>query len=70
MIRLPDDRFLAVVDRCIAFEPSGNDEEDIRALTQQIMDALARWVAQYPDQWYMFRRMWPTPASSPNTAAA
>lgn len=59
MVRLPGDRFLGLVDTCIAFEPTGDDQEDLRVLTQQIMDSLARWVREYPDQWYMFRRMWP-----------
>lgn len=59
MVRLPDDRFLGLVDRCIAYEPTGDRERDVRELTQQIMDSLARWVREYPDQWYKFQRMWP-----------
>lgn len=65
VVRLPDNRFLCMVDRCICYEPTDNDEEDIRALTQRIMDALARWVKQNPDQWFMFRRMWPAPEPAP-----
>lgn len=65
VIRLPNNRFLALVDRCISYKPTGNDEEDLRALTQQIMDTLACWVKQNPDQWFMFRRMWPAPETAP-----
>ena len=59
MVREPDNTFHALVGECILFEPTGDDQEDVRALTQQIMDTFAVWVRQYPDQWYMFRRMWP-----------
>ena len=65
VVRLPDNRFLCMVDRCICYEPTDNDEEDIQALTQRIMDALSRWVKQNPDQWFMFRRMWPAPEPDP-----
>ena len=67
MVRLPDNRFLGIVDGCIVFEPTGNHAEDVRALTQQIMDTLERWITQYPDQWFMFRRMWPEAAERSNT---
>ncbi len=59
MVRLPDDRFLGLVDRCIDYEPTGDRDRDVRELTQLIMDSLARWVREYPDQWYKFQRMWP-----------
>lgn len=42
---------------------TGDDDEDVRALTQQIMDAHARFIAAHPDQWYMFREMWRPPAT-------
>jgi len=46
-----------------SIEPAvtGDEAEDVRALTQQIMDAHARFIAAYPDQWYMFREMWRPP---------
>ena len=59
MVRLPDDRFLGLVDQCIDYKPTGDRERDVRELTQLIMDSLARWVSEYPDQWYKFQRMWP-----------
>lgn len=43
----------------IRTEPTGDDEKDIRVLTQAIMDSHERFIRQYPDQWYMFREMWP-----------
>ena len=58
VVRLPDNTFVAIVDRCLDYQRSGNLEKDIEALTQRIMDSLENVVRQYPDQWYMFRRMW------------
>ena len=39
--------------------PTGRAEADVVRLTQQIMDAAERFIRQHPDQWYMFREMWP-----------
>ncbi len=58
LVRLPDNRFLALVDHYVHFEPSGDIKRDVQALTQHIMDSLEKMVRQYPDQWFMFRRMW------------
>jgi lauroyl/myristoyl acyltransferase len=49
---------IPVIDASIAFEPTGDQEADVRALTQQIMWSLERQVRQHPEQWYIFRRMW------------
>lgn len=53
-------RFVAVVSPPIAFEPTGDREHDVLALTQLVADWLERQVRHHPDQWYMFRDMWPT----------
>jgi len=58
LVRLPDNTFVAFIDHYIPFHPSGELKKDIEALTQRIMSSLERFVSQYPDQWYMFRRMW------------
>lgn len=50
---------LAMTDFSIQFEPNGDEEGDVRRLTQAIMTAHEGFVRQYPDQWYMFREMWP-----------
>ncbi|MFQ5924651.1 MAG: lysophospholipid acyltransferase family protein [Dehalococcoidia bacterium] len=57
-VRLSDNTFLTLIDQYIRFQPSGDLKKDIQALTQRIMSSLERFVSQYPDQWYMFRRMW------------
>jgi KDO2-lipid IV(A) lauroyltransferase len=48
-----------ILDFDVRLEPSGDEEQDVRELTQQIMSSLERFIRQYPDQWFMFRPMWP-----------
>ena len=58
------DRFVAVVSPPLTFEPTGDRERDVQALTQLVVDWLERQVRMQPDQWYMFRDMWPDAAGS------
>lgn len=62
MIRNGAGNFRGIVDRPVYYTPTGDQATDVQALTQQLMDILAAWVQEYPDQWFMFRRMWPDPA--------
>lgn len=39
--------------------PTDDEEADIRRITAAIMAAHERFIRHYPDQWYMFRDMWP-----------
>ena len=39
--------------------PTRRGEDDVVNLTQKIMEVAERFVRQHPDQWYMFREMWP-----------
>lgn len=48
-----------MTDFSIRGEPTGDEEADVRRITQQIMCAHERFIRQYPDQWYMFRELWP-----------
>jgi KDO2-lipid IV(A) lauroyltransferase len=38
--------------------PTGDDETDVRALTQAIVSSHEQFIRAYPEQWYMFRPMW------------
>ncbi len=49
---------IPVIDATVTYEPSGDEEADVRVLTQKIMWSLERQVRQHPEQWYIFRRMW------------
>jgi KDO2-lipid IV(A) lauroyltransferase len=45
--------------RSVRYEPTGDEERDVRELTQQIMRAFEPIVREHPEQWFIFRRMWP-----------
>lgn len=53
------DQIIALVDLDLRFTPTGDTERDVQALTQRIFSAHERFIRAYPDQWYIFRRMWP-----------
>lgn len=55
------DRVRVIADFDIEAPNTGDAERDARALTQRIMAAHERVIRRYPDQWYMFRRMWAAP---------
>ncbi|MFL5732549.1 MAG: lysophospholipid acyltransferase family protein [Chloroflexia bacterium] len=38
---------------------TGDKERDIQIITQEIVSRMEQIIRQYPDQWYMFRQMWP-----------
>jgi len=43
----------------IRYEPTGDEEHDVVELTRQIMASLEDWIRRYPEQWFIFRRVWP-----------
>lgn len=47
------------VEPVVEWSATGTLDGDIVALTQAIATRLERRVREYPDQWFMFRRMWP-----------
>jgi lauroyl/myristoyl acyltransferase len=55
--RRQDVRTLA--DFSIDYRPTGDTAADVRNLTQAIMDVHEGYIRRYPEQWYMFREMWP-----------
>jgi phosphatidylinositol dimannoside acyltransferase len=66
--RRPDVRTLA--DFSIDYQPTGDDALDVRELTQRIMSVHESYIRRYPDQWYMFREMWPRSAGPRPLVAA
>jgi len=42
----------------VAFEPTGNQDRDVQALTQQVFHHLEGQVRRHPEQWYIFRNLW------------
>lgn len=52
--------FLLKVDPPLLIERSGNEEEDVRRLTQQYTRIVEGYVRRYPDQWLWIHRRWKT----------
>ncbi|MFN8515167.1 MAG: lysophospholipid acyltransferase family protein [Chloroflexia bacterium] len=64
--RRPGDRtFFGGFTPLAAHTPTGDEAADVRALTQQWVTMLEDLLRQHPDQWYMFRRMWPEAQARP-----
>ena len=59
--RLDQNRYLGQFDVIARPEPTGDEDEDVRRLTQALVTSLERYIRERPDQWYMFRTMWPDP---------
>jgi len=52
--------FLLKVDPPLLIERTGNEQEDIRRLTQQYTRIVEDYVRRYPDQWLWIHRRWKT----------
>lgn len=59
VIRLPNNRFHLIIEDGFDYAPTGDHQTDVRQITQAVMTALEAMVRRHPEQWYMFRRMWP-----------
>lgn len=52
-----------LTDFTLDFHPTGDEARDVRDLTQAIMRSHERFIREHPEQWYMFREMWPRRAA-------
>ncbi len=53
-------RFLLKIDEPLAVERTGDDEEDVRRLTQLFTGVVEKYVRRYPEQWLWIHRRWKT----------
>ncbi len=58
LVRGPDGRYVGEMDRVTGLQGNGQCTEDIACATQAIVRRFEDYIRRYPDQWYMFRRMW------------
>ena len=59
-------RFILIVDEPLRIERTGDEEEDVRRLTQQYTRVVEGYVRKYPDQWLWIHRRWKTrPSGEP-----
>ena len=59
--RRNDKTFYGVFEKPVEYEHllTGDKEHDIQAITQQIVSRMEAIIRRHPDQWFMFRQMWP-----------
>ena len=61
VLRGPEDdmEIRPIIDTSLRdFEPTGDEARDVHELMRLIMAALEKMIRQYPDQWFIFRRLW------------
>jgi lauroyl/myristoyl acyltransferase len=56
--------YVANISPAISLPVTGDPARDLQEVTQAIFDWLERVIKQYPDQWFMFRPMWPAEADT------
>lgn len=57
-------QYIAGVSPEIVVPETGNRDNDVQTLTQRMFSWLEQVIRDYPDQWFMFRPMWPEAPSS------
>ena len=65
VVRRKDNTFTGIALPPIFVERTKQAAEDVQHATQAIARGLESFVRRWPDQWYIFRPMWPPPVVSP-----
>lgn len=66
-VRREDNTFTGIALPPIFVERTKQAAEDVQRATQSIAHGLESFVTRWPDQWYIFRPMWPQPVTVPAT---
>ena len=62
-------RSVPIIDTSLRdFEPTGDEAHDVQELMRLIMASLEKMIRLYPDQWFIFRRLWNDTATAPASA--
>ena len=61
--RLPWSDSVTADVAAVRYEPTGDMERDVRGLTQAIVTHLEQFIRRQPEQWYIFRNLWPGDAA-------
>jgi KDO2-lipid IV(A) lauroyltransferase len=59
MFRHADSSFESMLFPPITVPDTGDKDRDTQVVMQKLMDTMQSVVRERPDQWYMFRSMWP-----------
>ncbi len=57
-VRLPDDTIHIILGKQISFQRTGDLNRDIQVLMQMVWYELEKLVREYPEQLYIFHRLW------------
>ena len=66
-VRRHDNTFTGIALPPIFVERTKQAAEDVQRATQAIARGLEGFVSRWPDQWYIFRPMWPAPVIAPSS---
>ncbi|MGH2441932.1 MAG: lysophospholipid acyltransferase family protein [Chloroflexota bacterium] len=58
-VREPDKSFTSLINPPLTWTSTGERDRDVQTIMQKLMNTLQAAVHSRPDQWYMFRPMWP-----------
>ena len=59
IVRNPDHTYSGFLNSHFEVDRTGDLKADVAMLTQRIMDTMEGFIREYPEQWFIFRRMWP-----------
>ena len=63
LVREANGRYRFILEPPIVIPPGVKREEAVRRISQACLDVMARYIRQYPTQWYLFHEFWtPGPA--------
>jgi KDO2-lipid IV(A) lauroyltransferase len=68
-IRTKKGTYDIVIGAPILPRQSVDERADMESMTQQVVDQLESLIRRHPDQWYMFRDMWPANPLPPRQSA-
>lgn len=56
---LPDGRYVAMTGEPIELELTGDREADVLHNARRVLEVFEAWIAEAPNQWLMYHRIWP-----------
>jgi KDO2-lipid IV(A) lauroyltransferase len=70
VVRGPKDvEICPIIDTSLRdFAPTGDETRDVAELTRLTLASLEKMIRRYPDQWFIFRRLWNNAAAAPAAA--
>jgi lauroyl/myristoyl acyltransferase len=60
LIRNQGDDYIGEIFPPLEYDTTDDQDADVQCITQSIVSLQEDVIRRYPDQWFMFRRMWPS----------